>query len=282
MLREQTAELLSRYGLRIDAALDEQQLIDPAAIEALVEAVGVAPTDTALEVGPGVGNLTAALASRVEKVIAVEKSEKYLPLLMERFSGYPGVEVVAGDALTIRLPPFDVLVSNPPYAIAEALIHRIERSRFRAASLLVPSKLANTLSAERGEPDYTKLTLETHLFFDVKLASEVNPGSYYPEPDTTTSIVVLRPRIETRPVETVLREMLHQGDKKAGNALREAMIAVASLGFPPTKRAAEQAVERLGLGDTVLDERVARLSLDEVLLVYKRLDDVWATAPSAQ
>ncbi len=272
MLRDQTLELLGRFGLTAEATLDEQQLIDPAAIDALIEASGIRPTDTVLEIGPGAGNITAGLAARASKVIAVEKNEKFIPLLKERFSDSK-VEVVLGDALAIYLPAFDVLVSNPPYAITEALIHRLERLRFRAASLVVPSTLARALVANRREPDYTKLTLETRLFFDTEVISEVKPESYHPEPKTATSIIVLRPRVGLKPFEAVMRRVLRQGDRKTENALREAMIATASMGFPSTKRAAKQAVEELGLSEVILDERVARLSLGDVSLVYEKLEN---------
>lgn len=272
MLRDQTLELLGRFGLTAEATLDEQQLIDPAAIDALIEASGIRPTDTVLEIGPGAGNITAGLAARASKVIAVEKNEKFIPLLKERFSDSK-VEVVLGDALAIYLPAFDVLVSNPPYAIAEALIHRLERLRLRAASLVVPSTLARALVANRREPDYTKLTLETRLFFDTEVVSEVKPESYHPEPKTATSIIVLRPRVGLKPFEAVMRRVLRQGDRKTENALREAMIATASMGFPSTKRAAKRAVEELGLSEAILDERVARLSLGDVSLVYEKLEN---------
>ncbi len=273
MLRDQTLELLGRFGLTAEATLDEQQLIDPAAIDALIEASGIRPTDTVLEIGPGAGNITAGLAARASKVIAVEKNEKFIPLLRERFSDSPKVEVVLGDALAIYLPAFDVLVSNPPYAITEALIHRLERLRFRAASLVVPSTLARALVANRREPDYTKLTLETRLFFDTEVISEVKPESYHPEPKTATSIIVLRPRVGLKPFEAVMRRVLRQGDRKTENALREAMIATASMGFPSTKRAAKRAMEALGLSEAILDERVARLSLGDVSLVYEKLEN---------
>jgi len=272
VLRDQTLGLLDSFGLTAEAALDEQQLIDPAAIDALIEASGIKSTDTVLEIGPGTGNITTGLAGRASKVITIEKNQKFIPLLKERFSNVAIVEVVLGDALTIYLPIFDVLVSNPPYAITEALIHRLERLKFRAASLVVPSTLARALMARRGEPGYTKLTLETRLFNDVEVVSEVKPESYHPEPKTATSIIVLRPKVELKPFEVVMRAVLRQSDKKMGNALREAMISASSMGFPSTKKAAKEAVDELGLGDEIREERVARLSLEAISLVYERLE----------
>ena len=272
MLRDQTIGLLDRFGLTAEAALDEQQLIDPATIDILIEASGIKPTDTVMEIGPGAGNITTGLAGRASKVIAVEKNQKFIPLLKERFSGVVNVEVVLGDALTIYLPAFDVLVSNPPYAITEALIHRLERFKFRAASLVVPSTLVKTLMANRGELGYTKLSLETRLFYEVEVVFEVKSEAYHPEPKTATSIVVFRPKVEPRPFEAVMRAVLRQGDKKMGNALREAMIAASSMGYPSTKRGAKEVVDELSLSEAILEERVARLSLGDVSLVYEKLE----------
>jgi 18S rRNA (adenine1779-N6/adenine1780-N6)-dimethyltransferase len=272
VLREQTLERLKKHGLSAESAQDEHQLIDPEAIISLIEASEVKPTDTVLEIGPGAGNITEGLATRAAKVIAIEKNEKFIPLLNERFSNAANVEVALGDALTIYLPDFDVFVSNPPYAIAEAIIHRLERLRFREASLVLPSTFSKTLTSNRGEPGYTKLTLETRLFFDVSVVSEVKPEAYYPEPNTATSIVVLRPKMGLKPVEVVMRFALRQGDKKMGNALREAMISASSIGFPSTKKAAKEAVEELKLGIGIIEERVARLSLEDLSLTLERLE----------
>ncbi len=273
MLRDQTLELLGRFGLTAEAALDEQQLVDPVAINALIEASGIKPTDTVLEIGPGAGNITAELVARASKVIVVEKNQKFIPLLKERFSNAANVEVVLGDALKIYLPGFDVLVSNPPYAITEALLHRLERLKFRVAFLVVPSTLTRALTANRGEPDYTKLTLEARLFYDIEVVSEIKPESYHPEPKTATSIVVLRPRGDLKPFEVVMRQLFHQEDKKTGNALREAMISASSMGFPSTKKAAKRALEEVDLGEAILEERVARLSLGDIALVYEKLEN---------
>ena len=272
MLRDQTLRLLDRFGLTAESTLDEQQLIDPMAIDALIDASGIRPTDTVIEIGPGTGNITSGLANRASKVIAIEKNEKFIPLLRERFSDVANIEVLRGDALIINFPAFDVLVSNPPYAITEALIQRLKRLKYRAASLVVPSTLANTLMAKRGEAMYTKLTLEMRLFYDVEVISEVKQESYHPEPKTATSIVVLRPKVELKPFEVVMREFLRQGDKKMGNALREAMIAASSMGFPSTKKAAKEAVNRSGLEGAILEERVARLGFVDISLVYELLE----------
>ena len=137
MLRDETLSRLAKHGLVAEATLDEQQLIDAGVITALIDASGLNLEDTALEIGPGAGNITVELAKRAKKVYAVEKNPKFLSLLKVRLEG-SNVEVILDDALTIYLPQFDVLVSNLPYAIIEAVMQRLKYLPFRAASLLVP------------------------------------------------------------------------------------------------------------------------------------------------
>ena len=271
MLRDQTLDLLQRFGLRVEAALDEQQLIDPKVIRTLIEASGISETDKVLEIGPGAGNITVELAVRASKVYAVEKNPKFIPLLRERLHQL-NVEILIGDALAVHLPDFDVLVSNLSYSIAEATIQRLKWLRFRSASIIIPSSLASTLLARIGGADYTKLTCEARLFFDVSLVSTVEPESYYPEPKTTTSIVALKPRESLKPTEVVVRQLLLQGDKKVGNALREALIAASTHEYPATKKAAKKVVEKLGLGEETLEKRVARLSLGDLDAILDRLE----------
>ncbi|MCX6656031.1 MAG: methyltransferase domain-containing protein [Candidatus Bathyarchaeota archaeon] len=271
MLRDQTLDLLQRFGLRVEAALDEQQLIDPKVIRSLIEASGIRETDKVLEIGPGAGNITVELATKASKVFAVEKNPKFISLLRERLQKL-NVEIIIGDALVVYLPDFDVLVSNLSYAIAEATLQRLKRLRFRSASIIVPSSLASTLTARIGGADYTKLTCETRLFFDFSIVTPVKPESYYPEPKTATSIIALTQRESLKPTEVVARHLLLQGDKKVGNALREALISASSDGYSITKKAAKKVVEKLGLGEETLEKRVASLSMGDLDTILDRLE----------
>ena len=260
-----------KYGISLEATFDEQQLIDPWAIDALIEASGLRSDDTVIEIGPGAGNITIELADKAAKVVAIEKNSKFNSILKERFKGVGNVEVIEGDVLKMRLPSFNILVSNLPYSIAEAVLQRLIKAKFKAVSLITSSNFASILTAADNDPEYSKLTFETQLFFDINKTLDVGSSSYYPEPKISTSIITLKPREIKRPLEAVLRVLLLQRDKKTRNALREAFIASASLSYPSTKKDAMKVVTDLNLGP-LLGKRVARLNLAELLLIHERLD----------
>ena len=75
-----------------------------------------------------------------------------------------------------------------------------------------------------------------------------------------------------KPIEVVVRHLVLQGDKKVQNALREALISASTHGYPTTKKAAKQVVEKLGLGQEALEKRVARLSLSDLDTILNRLE----------
>jgi 16S rRNA (adenine1518-N6/adenine1519-N6)-dimethyltransferase len=270
MLREETLELLRRFGVAADPSKDEQHIVDADVVRRMIDAAEVGTDDAVLEVGPGTGNITMRLAERAHMVYAIEKNPKFIPILRERLRDL-NVEVVEGDALIVELPAFDKVVSNLPYSISEAFIQRLMRRSFKAASILVSSSFARVLLAGEGDAGYSRLTFSSNLFFDVGLVEQVPPSAYYPEPNTSTSLLSLRPKRVSSSAEAVMRGVMLRGDKKLKNALMDAVIAASSEhGTPSTKRAAKKYVEKLEIGREA-EARVARLPLRSLERVHEGL-----------
>lgn len=261
MLRERTQEYLSKHGIMLDPSLDEQQLVDEEVICRLIASSGLAGGDTVLEVGPGIGNITEALLRRAEFVNCVEKNPKYLPILRERFGSHPGFEVVLGDALNVRLPRCDRLVSNLPYMICEAFLQRLFRTDVESAALIVPNGFADILVAEAGTHGYSKLSYQAQLFYTVEVHAGVPRSAYLPEPKTDTCIMSLVPSASSTVADETLKQVFRQGDKLSKNALREALIRV---GLCDTKRQAAALIAESMIPACTLGGPVARLSLKEV------------------
>lgn len=272
MLEGEIINLLERFGVHLDPGLDEQQLVDPEVIGRLIEVAEVKEGDTVLDVGAGCGNITLALAGEAGRVVAVEKNAKFLPILEERTRSFGNVEIVHGDALRIRLPPFSKLVSNLPYSICESFMQRLIRLDFVSAAVIVSSSFAGTVTARVGDPHYSKLSLVANAFFTVERLEEVGPDAYYPPPNRPTTIIRLRPRDADDQRLAVFRHILLQGDKKLKNALRETLIAVSKIyATPSTKRAARERINSMRLSGPLLEKWVARLSLSELELLYRSL-----------
>ena len=135
------SELLARHGLRADKAFGQNFLIDGNILEIIVEAASIDAEDTVLEIGPGLGVLTRALAEKAGRVVSVELDERLLPLLDETVGHLANVEVVAGDGLKYdmrQLPPESLLVANLPYNVGTPiLLKALSSGRFRRVVVMV-------------------------------------------------------------------------------------------------------------------------------------------------
>ncbi|MCK5671613.1 methyltransferase domain-containing protein, partial [Candidatus Bathyarchaeota archaeon] len=168
-LREKTQILLDLHDIEVQPWLDEQQLVDEAVIKKLVDLSEVSPDETVLEIGPGTGNITAALLERAGNVIAVEKNFKYLLVLKGRFGKEPRLEIIHHDILFYRIPAVDRVVSNLPYMISEAIIRRLFKVHLKSATFIVSSGFAEIITATPGDERYSKLTYLVGLFYDARL-----------------------------------------------------------------------------------------------------------------
>ena len=96
-------DLLARHGFHFSKSMGQNFLIDPEVPRRIAEASGADGSCGVVEIGPGIGPLTAELARRAGKVAAVELDQKLLPVLAETMAPYPNVEIVPGDVLKLDL-----------------------------------------------------------------------------------------------------------------------------------------------------------------------------------
>jgi len=124
-----TLEVVKKFGLRLEKSLGQHFLIDQNILNKVVGAAELSKDDVALEIGPGIGTLTQALAEKTGTVIAIELDRRLKPVVDYTLAGYDNVKIVFADALTIDLaalpggiPRPNKLVSNLPYQVATPIL----------------------------------------------------------------------------------------------------------------------------------------------------------------
>jgi len=169
-------------------------MTDSALLQRMISYAEVNQRDVVLEVGAGLGFLTQLLFQRCKRVFAVEVDSKLVQVLRERFRGAKNVELIEGDILKVAIPPFNKVVSTPPYFISSHLLFWLLERPFDSAVLTFQKEFAERLAASVGTKDYGRLTVTTYYRADVELLEYVPRTAFYPPPDVDSTVVRLKPK----------------------------------------------------------------------------------------
>lgn len=212
---------------------------DGPVVRKLVEAGALKLGETVFEPGAGLGAITGALCEAVAPtglVFAVEQK----PELAERLKdhGWPGLRVVAGDALAVRLPErLDAVVANPPYRIIPALLRRLLAHGFGRAVLVMPEELADRLTAQPKSEGYGKLTVQVTALAKTELLFPVGRRSFDPPPEVASAVVRLTPKPKSAGEGldlAMLDAVLDAAWEGRARTLRHSLAPLAGkLGLPP-------------------------------------------------
>ena len=197
-------EVLRRHGVRAAKSLGQRFLVDRTVLSAIVDAAALSPDDDVLEVGPGPGVLTAALASRVRSVTAVEVDPRMVALLEETLAEHRNVRVVQADALKVDLlgiasRPITRIVANLPYQITTPLLERFlaDERRPPLVVVLVQLEVARRIAATaRDARERGYLSVFVQSFAEPRIVRPVPARAFRPAPRVDSAIVALRTRAQ--------------------------------------------------------------------------------------
>ncbi len=213
-----------------------QHFLEQAWVNKLIAALGTSPDDAFLEIGPGRGALTRALAPHVARIVAVEIDRDLAAALPAHAPSH--VRVVTGDFLQVDLDellrdePLPMrVIGNLPYNVASPILFRLLHDakhgrRFCDATLMLQKEVADRITADVGTAEYGVLALQVGLLADVERILTLPPGAFRPPPKVTSAVVRLRFRPPTVDVgdpalfERVVRGVFLQRRKTLLNAFR--------------------------------------------------------------
>lgn len=249
MTPTEVRRLLAELELRPSKALGQNFLIDGNILEIIIREADVRSNETVIEIGPGLGALTAKLADRAGHVVAVEKDRRLAEHIRREF---PEVELIVGDAVKVDLPACDKVVANLPYNISTPILERFVEgeSKPRRMVLTLQREVAVRLAAKPRHKDYGALTLFTQLCYHVTVVHVVSPKCFFPAPNVDSAIVALdrrEPRVALLP-GAPFHESIRQGFNQRRKMLRKLVAGaegvLPSMGLPATVRAEELSLEQ--------------------------------------
>jgi 16S rRNA (adenine1518-N6/adenine1519-N6)-dimethyltransferase len=188
--------LLADHGLRPSRALGQHFLADPNTARRIVRLAGIESGDRVLEIGPGLGSLTLALADAGARVVALELDRHLAPVLEETVAASDTVRVEVGDALEVD---FDGLlddgpwhsVSNLPYNVAAPVVARLldDFPRVEHLMVMVQREVGERLAAGPGDAAYGALSVKVAFHADARLVGTVPPTVFVPPPKVESALV---------------------------------------------------------------------------------------------
>lgn len=264
--------VLSRHGFTFSKALGQNFIINPGVCPRIAEEGGAGEGVGVLEVGAGIGVLTAELAKRASKVVCVELDTRLLPVLDETLGEFDNVKIINGDILKVDLHRIledefgnmpVVVCANLPYYITSPVIMRLLESRLKidSVTVMVQKEAAVRLCADVGSRDSGAVTVAVNYYAEAQKLFDVSRGSFMPSPNVDSAVIRLdilkNPPIEVSDEKfffSMVKAAFSQRRKTASNGISAGMgifkptviEAIEAADLSPIVRAEVLTMEQLG------------------------------------
>lgn len=257
-------DVMTRHGFTFSKALGQNFIINPSVCPRIAEEGGAREGCGALEIGAGVGVLTAELAKRADKVVCIELDTRLLPVLDETLADFDNVTIINEDVLKADLHkiiaehfgdmPF-VVCANLPYYITSPVIMKLLESGIGAESItvMVQKEAAQRLCAKVGSRDAGAVTVAVNFYAESKKVFDVSRGSFMPSPNVDSAVIRLDLR-DNPPVQIKDRKFFFSMIKAAFAQRRKTASNSLSAGMSLPKETVNSAIESAGLAVTVRPE----------------------------
>jgi 16S rRNA (adenine1518-N6/adenine1519-N6)-dimethyltransferase len=258
--------VLARHGLAPKRGFSQNFLTARSVVERIAGALAPAPGELVVELGPGLGTLTAALLRAGAHVLAVDADRDMLRVLEQELGQVSGFRARFGDATEIDLAELAqgkrvAVAGNLPYAVTGAIFRQMvaQHAHVDRAVFMVQREVRDRLLAEPGTKEYGALTVFTRAVFDARPVCIVPPGAFHPAPRVESAVVHMAPRgtpidVERPTFERSVRAAFEARRKTLRNALQRAY---------PTEQVdaalAASAIDGRRRGETLSPEEFAQL-----------------------
>ena len=267
-------DVLSRHGFSFSKGLGQNFLINPTVCPRMAEMGNAKPGWGIIEIGAGVGVLTAELARRADKVVCIEIDSRLLPVLDETLAEFDNIKIVNEDVLKVDLHKLIeqefagmpvAVCANLPYYITSPIIMNLLEAHLPIASLtvMVQKEAAARLCAEPGSREVGAVSIAVRYYSDPKILFQVSRGSFLPAPDVDSTVIRLDVR-DRPPVEVGSEEQFFKVVRAAFSQRRKTLPNTLSAGLGIPKAQAIEMLEKAGIPTNL---RAEQLTLDQFTLL---------------
>lgn len=195
-------DLLQRHGFTFSKALGQNFIINPSICPRIAEQGGAAAGVGVIEIGAGIGVLTAELARRAQRVVCIEIDSRLLPILSETLADFSNVSIVNEDVLKVDLPALIareftgmevVVCANLPYYITSPILMALleQRLPIRSVTVMVQKEAAQRICAPPGTRESGAISAAVWYYSQPRLLFPVSRGSFLPAPAVDSAVIRL-------------------------------------------------------------------------------------------
>ncbi len=274
-LEQPITAILKKHNLLPDKSLGQNFLTDSNILEKITQIAGVTDQDTVLEIGAGLGHLTAQLANTAKQVVAVELDPRFIPVLEENLLDYQNIKIVQGDIL--NLDPQDLVqendylvVANIPYYITSRIIRNLLESAIKPKRIIltIQHEVAQRVCARTGKKSLLSLSVE--MYGEPRLEMRIPSGAFFPSPKVDSAVILVN--LYPEPLLDIgMREIFFQVIKAGFLHKRKTLRNTLSKGLAWAPDQAEKLLVAAGIDP---QRRAETLSMDEWLELIHGYDTI--------
>ena len=228
------AQLRAKHDFRHSKSLGQNFLSDKNIIDAIIEGSEIGAEDLVIEIGPGLGVLTAAAAECASRVVAVEIDRHLIPILTETLENYDNVEIINADVMKTDLSEVVEkyrtsgkvrIIGNLPYYITTPIVMKLLEERVPADSItiMMQKEVADRIKASPGSKTYGALSVAVGFYCTVRHIANAPKEVFVPRPKVDSTVIRLDVRQE-RPVELVDEKLFFETIKKGFGQRRKTLL----------------------------------------------------------
>ncbi len=192
--------IMDKYNFHFSKSLGQNFLIDEQIIDRICDGAEIGPDDDILEIGPGIGVMTQAMAERARKVVAIEIDRALIPVLKETLADYDNVEIIHADVLDVDLKALIAekfegrkpkVVANLPYYITTPIIMMFLEEQIPVSDIVVmiQKEVADRMAAKPSTKAYGSLSVAAQYYSDPSIIAKVPRTVFMPQPNVDSIVI---------------------------------------------------------------------------------------------
>lgn len=275
-----TQELVKKYNFKFTKSLGQNFLVDDSVLSDIVTGAEVNDEDFVIEIGPGVGTLTAQLLMKAKRVTAIELDKDLIPILQEELGTNENFDLIHKDALKVDFNELIgdeksvKLVANLPYYVTTPIILKLLKDgyNFKSLTIMIQKEVAERINAAPDCKEYGALSVLVQYYCNTSIIRKVPPTCFIPRPKVESIVIKLdrleEPRVKPKDIKFMFELV------RAGFNMRRKTLWNAAKTLKVDKVKLEEAFEKSGIDPK---RRAETLTLQEFATLSDCIYDVKAT-----